>query len=441
MSADLLAAVRRSDLIARVGRLVAVRGATLESSGPSTRIGEECRVETSAGELRAEVVGFNNGRTILMPYGEIEGVAPGARVTAAGRQADVGVGMGLIGRVIDAFGAPLDGKGAVRTTDRRRLRSQPPTALSRRRIQEPLSTGVKVIDTALTLAKGQRVGLFAGSGVGKSSLLSMIARGTKAQVKVVALVGERSREVREFVEDHLGPEGLEGAVVVVATASLPAIVRLRAAYAATAIAEFFRDEGLDVLLIMDSLTRFAMARREVGLAAGEPPTTRGYTPSVFTEIPELCERAGLHERQGSITGVYSVLVEGDDLQEPLSDAMRSTLDGHIVLSRDVANEGRYPAVDLLRSISRMRSAVTRDEEREDVRTLVGHLSLFERNRQLIEIGAYKSGINVQLDRVVAVMPRVESFLSQASTEQVPREQSVLLLRDLMRSIGAGHEAA
>jgi flagellum-specific ATP synthase len=335
--------------------------------------------------------------------------------------------------VIDAFGRPLDGKGSIATARRCSVRGRPPAALARRRIDAMLETGVKAIDTGLTLAKGQRVGLFAGSGVGKSSLMAMLVRGAASPVKVVALVGERSREVREFVEDQLGDAGLRRAVVVVATASEPAVVRVRAAHAATTVAEYFRDAGEDVLLIMDSLTRFAMARREIGLAIGEPPTARGYTPSVFSEIPELCERAGTGASGGSITGVYTVLVEGDDLSEPVSDAIRSTLDGHIVLSREIAHSGRHPAVDLLHSISRLRTAVTTAQEQADVRTLMALLAVFERNRQLIEIGAYKPGVHAELDEAVAAMPRVERFLGQRLDERVARSEAVNQLGELLQS--------
>lgn len=433
--APLLQRIRQADLVARVGRVVDVRGTLLETCGPSASVGEECVIEAGSRRLSAEVVGFAPGRTLLMPYGSIAGVSPGARVNATGRLAEIGVGPALLGRVVDAFGRPLDDKGPIAAGDVRSMRAAPPPALSRQRVAQPLETGVRVIDSMLTVAKGQRLGLFAGSGVGKSVLLAMLARGTAAPVKVIALIGERAREVREFVEDQLGAEGLQRSVVVVATSSEPAIVRLRAAYAATTIAESFRDAGQDVLLIMDSLTRFAMARREVGLAAGEPPTARGYTPSVFSEIPELCERAGTHAGAGSITAIYSVLVEGDDLNEPISDAIRSTLDGHVVLSRDIANAGRYPAVDVLKSISRLRTAITSEAEQADVRALTSSLAVYERNRQLIEIGAYKPGLNPELDRAVSLMPRIEKYLSQGLQERCGRPLALQQLRELARAAG------
>jgi flagellum-specific ATP synthase len=437
----LLHRLRRAELFERIGEVTDVRGALLEARGPAAGVGEQCLLATERGVLVAEVVGFHGGRTLLMPCGDAVGIAPGTRVTATGRPAEIGVGAALLGRVVDAFGRPLDGRGTIDAAEHRRVRGQPPAALGRRRIDSVLETGVKAIDTALTLGRGQRVGLFAGSGVGKSSLLAMMARNTSSPVKVIALIGERSREVREFVDDQLGPEGMKQAVVVVATASEPAIVRLRAAYAATTIAEHFRDAGQDVLLIMDSLTRFAMARREVGLAVGEPPTARGYTPSVFAEIPELCERAGNPAGAGSITGVYTVLVEGDDLNEPISDAIRSTLDGHVVLARDIANAGRYPAVDLLHSISRLRSSVTTAAEQADVRALTALLAVYERNRQLIEVGAYKPGVNADLDRAVHAMPRLEAFLGQGMAERVERREAVAQLHALMRAAGGDHGRA
>lgn len=441
-TAGLLARLQGAELFERTGRVTDVRGALVEARGPAAGVGEQCVVRLPGRTLTAEVIGFSGGSTLLMPHGEPAGIAPGTVVTATGRQAEIGVGPQLLGRVVDAFGRPLDEAGALHVAERRPLRAQPPAALARQRIGAVLETGVKAIDTCLTLAKGQRIGLFAGSGVGKSSLLAMLARGTASPVKVIALVGERSREVREFVEDQLGAEGLRQAVVVAATASEPAIVRLRAAHAATAIAEYFRDAGQDVLLIMDSLTRVAMARREVGLAAGEPPTARGYTPSVFAELPELCERAGNGAgASGSLTAVYTVLVEGDDLNEPISDAIRGTLDGHVVLSRDIANAGRYPAVDVLRSLSRLRVAVTGAQEQADVRSLTALMAVYERNRQLIEVGAYKPGVHAELDHAVAAMPRLERFLGQGLGERVDRAQALVQLRELVRSATGGPHVA
>lgn len=429
-------AIHQAELVARKGRVARVRGGAIEAIGPACRIGEVCEIEAgpTGRRVHAEVAGFGGGFTVLMPYGEVTGISVGTPVVATGRTTDVPVGPGLLGRVIDAFGEPIDDKGPIAATGRRPLRAPPPGALQRGRLDTPMETGVKVIDTMLSIAKGQRIGLFAGSGVGKSSLLAMLARGACAPVNVIALVGERSREVREFVEDQLGAEGLKRSVVVVATAAAPAIVRLKAAYAATAVAEYFRDAGQDVLLTMDSLTRVAMARREVGLAAGEPPTARGYTPSVFSELPELCERCGPGQGKGSITAIYTVLVEGDDLNEPISDTVRGTLDGHIVLSRDIAHAGQYPAVDVLKSISRLHASVSSAEHQAAAQRLVQHLAVFERNRQLVEIGAYKPGVNPVLDRVVAAMPRIQAFLGQPMGQRVERSAAIAGLRELVTSM-------
>lgn len=436
-------ALAEVELVARTGRVTALRGQMIEANGPAAQLGERCWIESDRGAgMDAEVVGFNNGITVLMPLGLVEGISVGARVTALGRMPDVPVGASLLGRVIDAFGEPVDGLGplAPACPTRRRLKGSPPAAMHRHRVDQPLETGVRVIDTLLPLAQGQRVGLFSGGGVGKSTLLGMMAHGTRADVAVVALIGERSREVREFVEDQLGAEGLRRSVVVVATAAESAVVRVKAAYAATAIAEHFRDEGRHVLLVMDSLTRFAMARREIGLAVGEPPTARGYTPSVFSELPQLCERSGPGVGEGSITGVYTVLVEGDDLNEPVSDTLRATLDGHIVLSRDIANAGQYPAVDVLHSISRLHSTVATAEELAAARTLRACVALYERNRQLIEIGAYKPGVNAPLDEAVKAMPRIRAFLSQSHGQASDRPAAMKQLRQLAAMLGAAHEA-
>lgn len=433
--------VAASELVARTGHVVAVRGQIVESAGPAAQIGERCRIETGRADhsIDAEVLGFNKGVTVLMPLGNIEGISVGERVLALGRLPDVPVGRELLGRVVDAFGEPADDRGALSGTERRGLRAQPLQAMRRARVDSPLETGVKVIDSMLGLAKGQRVGLFSGSGVGKSTLLGMVARGTQADVNVIALIGERSREVREFVEDQLGVEGLKRSVVIVATAGEPAVVRVKAAYAATTIAEYFRDQGGSVLLLMDSLTRFAMARREIGLAVGEPPTARGYTPSVFSELPQLCERSGPGVGAGSITGVYTVLVEGDDMNEPVSDTLRATLDGHIVLSRDIANTGQYPAVNALGSVSRLHSTICTQEELAAARKVLACCALYERNRQLIELGVYKAGVSPPLDRAVQLMPRIQDFLSQVPGISVAREDSLKKLRNLAASLGADND--
>ncbi|HET9446849.1 MAG TPA: FliI/YscN family ATPase, partial [Steroidobacteraceae bacterium] len=343
------------------------------------------------------------------------------------------------GRVLDAFGQHLDAGAPLAGGKSRALRAQPLSVLRRQRVDTPLETGVRVVDSMLTLARGQRIGLFAGSGVGKSSLLGMMARGTQASVNVIALIGERSREVREFIEDQLGEEGLRRTVVIVATAAEPAVVRIKAAYAATTIAEYFRDQGQDVLLLMDSLTRFAMARREIGLAVGEPPTARGYTPSVFAELPQLCERSGPGVGAGSLTGVYTVLVDGDDMNEPVADTLRGALDGHIVLSREIANAGQYPAVDVLNSVSRVHTSVGKPDDLAAARKLLACCALYERNRQLIEVGAYKPGVSPALDRAVQLMPRIRSFLSQPLGHKTPRAESLVQLQKLAASLGADHE--
>lgn len=421
-----------SEIVSRIGRVAAVRGQIVESSGPASQIGERCRIEAlgSIAEVDAEVIGFGAGKTVLMPLGSNEGISMGARVIALGQLPMVPVGHGLLGRVVDAFGHPVDDKGALTVERWDSLRPPPLRAMRRGRVDTPLATGIKVIDAMLTLAKGQRIGLFAGSGVGKSTLMGMMARGTHADVNVIALIGERSREVREFVEDQLGSDGLQRSVVVVATADEPAVVRNKAAYAATTIAEYFRDLGKDVLLMMDSVTRLAMARREIGLSIGEPPTARGYTPSVFSELPQLCERSGPGVGAGSITGVYTVLVDGDDMNEPVADTLRATLDGHIVLSRDIANAGQYPAVDVLQSISRLHATIGKDEDLAAGRKVLAACALYERNRQLIEVGAYKPGVSLELDRVVQAMPGIRAFFSQNLGHQVARADALLQLKKL-----------
>ena len=430
-----------SELIGRTGQVAAVRGHMIESMGPAAQIGERCRIEAGRSNepLEAEVVGFNRGVTVLMPLGSVEGISSGDRVTALGHLPQIPVGPELLGRVVDPFGQPVDDGCDILIERRRSLGALPPPAMRRQRVNMALETGVKVIDSLLTLAKGQRVGLFAGSGIGKSTLLGMMARGARARVNVIALIGERSREVREFVEDQLGETGLQRSVVVVATADAPAVVRSKAAYAATTIAEYFRDEGEDVLLLMDSLTRFAMARREIGLAVGEPPTARGYTPSVFSELPRLCERSGPGTGAGSITGIYTVLVDGDDMNEPVSDTLRATLDGHIVLSRDIANSGQFPAVDVLQSMSRLHTAIGKPADLAAARRLLAACALYERNRQLIEIGAYKAGVSESLDRAVQLMPRIRGFLSQSLGQSTSRADSLAQLGKLASLLGVDND--
>lgn len=419
--------LRVTPLNRRMGWVREMQGLSIDSQGPDAAVGELCRImvrgdetdDAEAGVL-AEVVGLKPGRITLMPYGPVHGVAVGCEVRALGRKSEIGVGDALLGRVIDGFGAPLDGGAAPAVRERRALKAKPINPMQRPPITQVLETGIRTIDTLLTLGQGQRVGIFAGSGVGKSTLLGLLARHVKPpaganarpHVNVIALIGERGREVREFIEKQLGPSGLARSVVVVATSDQPALARMRAAYAALAIAEHFRDQGCNVLLTMDSITRFAMARREVGLSAGEPPTARGYTPSVFAELPELCERCGTAPGGGSITALLTVLVEGDDMNEPVSDALRAILDGHIVLSRTLAHRGQYPAIDVLKSASRLMPDLADAQHRSLATQAIALLALLERNRQMVEIGAYERGSNPALDTALDREPALLSWLRQ-----------------------------
>lgn len=396
------------------GKITQVVGLVLESEGPAACMGDLCYIETPGERHRvpAEVVGFRQERLQLMPLGETGRIGQGSRVVNSRRALTVPVGASLLGRVIDPLGRPLDDLGPLCPEARYPLERTPPSALQRQRIETPLHFGVRVIDSLLTIGQGQRVGIFAGSGVGKSTLLGSIARHAESDINVVALIGERGREVREFIERDLGPEGLARSVIVVATSDQPAVVRLKGALAATAIAEYFRDQGAQVLLMMDSLTRFAWAQREIGLAIGEPPTTRGYTPSVLAMLPRLLERAGTAER-GAITGLYTVLVEGDDMNEPIADAARSILDGHIVLRREFAARGHYPAIDALDSISRLMNEITPPEHRSAARQLREMLATYQASEDLILLGAYAAGTNAALDRAIGRREAMLKFLQQA----------------------------
>ena len=411
-----LAAVRNGEFVRRSGRVSQFFGLVVESSGPDAFLGEVCEIHSrSLGTpIMAEVVGLKDGKVLLMPYGELRGIAVGCEVMATGRSVDIGIGPQLLGRVIDAFGRPLDGRPLAPAQENHRL------------IKDPL-------DSMLTIGRGQRVGIFSGSGVGKSTLLGMIARNMKADINVIALIGERGREVLEFIDQSLGPEGLARSVVVVATSDQPALVRVRAAHAATAIAEYFRDRGRDVLLTMDSITRFAMAQREIGLSIGEPPTSRGYTPSVFAVLPKLLERCGTGAGAGSITAIYSVLVEGDDLNDPIADSLRALLDGHFVLSRELANQGHYPAIDVLASNSRLLVHLVAPDERALVKKAIALLSDYHRNKDMIDVGAYRSGMNPELDRAVRVMPDLQRLLRQDTHETFTREQAMQVLRSALKS--------
>lgn len=387
----------------------------VEAAGPRASVGEYCHIITRDGrELPAEVVGFRDSTTLLMPLGELEGIAPGDSVLSQQQKLTVSVGQGLLGRILDGLGHPLDGR-PFKTETAYPLQSKPPSALLRPRISEPLSVGVRTIDGILTIGRGQRMGIFAGSGVGKSTLLGMMARNTVANVNVIALIGERGRELRDFIEKDLGPEGLARSVIIVATSDQPALVRLKAAFTATAIAEYFRDKGENVLLMMDSVTRFAMAQREVGLTVGEPPATRGYPPSVFALLPKLLERSGMAE-VGSITGIYTVLVDGDDHNEPIADSVRGILDGHIVLTRELAMQNQFPAIDILQSVSRVMNDVVTPEHRELAGRMREHIAVYRDAKDLIDIGAYAPGSNPKIDAAIAHMDRIQAFTRQRVDE-------------------------
>ncbi|MBE3577396.1 MAG: flagellar protein export ATPase FliI [Limnochordales bacterium] len=414
--ARLLEAVHKVEDFSLQGSVVQMVGLTIESEGPSVTLGEVCAIHRlGRPPVLAEVVGFRQRRVLMMPLGEPDGIGPGSLVTAYRRPLTVPVGPALLGRVLNGLGEPIDGREPIRPVARYPLMSTPPDPLRRPRIQAPLAVGVRAIDGLLTIGRGQRIGIFAGSGVGKSTLLGMMARQTEADVCCIALIGERGREVREFLEKDLGPEGLARSVVVVATSDQPALVRLKGAFVATAIAEYFRDRGAHVLLMMDSVTRFAMAQREIGLAAGEPPATRGYPPSVFALLPRLLERAGM-SASGSITGIYTVLVDGDDFNEPIADAARSILDGHIVLSRTLAQRGHYPAIDVLSSVSRVMGDIVDGAQLQAAARFKRWLATYQEVQDLIEIGAYAAGSNPEVDEAIARRPELLRFLRQDVNE-------------------------
>jgi flagellum-specific ATP synthase len=425
--------LRGSDLARRSGRVSDLIGLVIEATGLQAEVGEVCLVNGDRGHapVPAEVVGFRGRRTLLMPLGEMEGIGPATTARATGGPFRIRVGDELLGRVIDGLGRPLDKLPAANGRPRSTA-AAPPDALARPRIEQRVDLGVRTLDALVPCGRGQRLGIFAGSGVGKSSLLGMIARSTTADVNVIALVGERGREVREFVERDLG-DALEHSVVVVATSDQPALVRIKAAFTATAIAEHFRDAGNDVMLMMDSVTRFAMAQREVGLAIGEPPATRGYTPSVFAQLPRLLERSGTSPR-GSITGLYTVLVDGDDMNEPIADAVRSILDGHVVLTRELAHASHYPAIDVLQSVSRLVDAVVSPQVRAAGQELRRLLAALREKQDLIAIGAYQRGTDPTVDAALDLRPRIERFLRQTVDERTSAADADTALLDIAAAI-------
>ncbi|MBI3416273.1 MAG: FliI/YscN family ATPase [Verrucomicrobia bacterium] len=428
----LLNRARQTKVLESRGRVVQLIGLVIESEGPLAAMGEVCRIESARhdGTTLAEVVGFRNHHLLLMPLGEVHGIHPGSEVIAMGGPLRVPVGDSLRGRVIDGLGNPLDGLGPILAEQQQGLNLLPPHPLKRQRITQSFQTSIKAIDTFVPCGRGQRLGIFAGSGVGKSTLLGMMASRAEADVNVIALIGERGREVREFLEKDLDEAGRRKSVVVVATSNEPALARLKGAFLAMAIAEHFRDEGQNVLLMMDSVTRFAMAQREIGLAVGEPPATRGYPPSVFSLLPQLLERAGCGER-GSMTGLFTVLVEADDMNDPIADSVRSILDGHLVLTRELATQNHYPAIDVLESVSRLARDLLPGEQTELAAQAREHLATYRKNQDLINIGAYPAGSNAGIDRAIRLREPLESFLRQPIDAGVPTAESWAMLKNIL----------
>lgn len=423
-----LSVVEEVNPIKKHGRVVQVIGLTIESHGPEASIGELCLIYSQAKRpVEAEVVGFKQDKVLLMPLGELGEVAPGSLVVATGKPLQISVGSSLLGQVLDGRGRPLMGSLPDRGLKSVGTNQAAPNPLSRPRIKQPLQVGIKAIDGLLTVGEGQRVGIFAGSGVGKSTLMGMIARNTSADVNVIALIGERGREVRDFIEKDLGEEGLAKSVLVVATSDQPALQRIKGAITATAIAEYFRDQGKNVMLMMDSVTRFAMAQREVGLAIGEPPTSKGYTPSVFALLPKLLERAGTASK-GSITAFYTVLVDGDDMNEPIADAVRGILDGHIILDRKLANKGQFPAIDPLKSISRLMHDIVHPDHYQLAENLKRLLATYRESEDLIQIGAYKKGSNREIDEAISLYPKIIRFLKQSIDEKPSVDDTITDLK-------------
>lgn len=424
--------IQRVNLFRVYGKVTKAVGLIIEAVGLEASIGDICEIQTEVNTIEAEVVGFKNGATLLSPLGEIYGIRPGDRVFVKGKQSYIPISEEILGRIIDGTGNPIDGGKPLRGVPFPIYR-EAINPLERQIINEPLDLGIRAINALLTCGKGQKLGIMSGSGVGKSVLLGMIARFTSADVNVIALIGERGREVREFIERDLGQDGLKKSVVVVSTSDTPALARIRGAFVATAIAEYFRQLGKDVLLLMDSLTRFAMAQREIGLAAGEPPTMKGYPPSVFKLLPKLLERVGKIETGGSITGIYTVLVENDDLTDPVADAARSILDGHIVLSRELANLNHYPAIDPLRSVSRIMKDIISKEHLKYATKLLDIMATYTKYEDIIKIGAYKEGTNPELDKAISMMDRINSFLKQDINEKANFEDSIRALKGIFES--------
>lgn len=421
------------------GKVTEITGLVVEGNGPAVSVGELCGIfpAGSAKPVAAEVVGFKKGKVLLMPLQTIQGLSAGCRIVSLGRKAGVNVGKNLLGRVIDGLGNPIDNEGPLECESDYPVYTEPINPLARGRIAEPVDLGIRALNGVLCCGKGQRMGIFSGSGVGKSILLGMMARNTNADVNVIGLIGERGREVREFIEKNLGQEGLARSVVVVAGSDMHPLIRMRAAYVATSISEYFRDLGKNVLLMVDSLTRFAMAQREIGLSAGEPPTAKGYTPSVFSLLPKLLERSGIMEGRGSITGLYTILVEGDDFNEPIADAARSILDGHVVLTRELASRNHYPAIDVLHSVSRVMLDIVDDEHRQMARRIIQILATYKKAEDLINIGAYVQGSNPEIDYAVTMIDRVNGFLKQDIDEKIDFHQTINQMRALFATPAMG----
>jgi flagellum-specific ATP synthase len=423
--------VKKLDLLQVVGKVIQVVGLVIEGQVQGVSIGEVCKIQVKGDDyILSEVVGFKEGKVLLMPLGMVTGIKPGSRIYGTGNPIQVKVGNALLGRVINGIGEPMDGKGDIDYDAIYPVDQDPPDPVKRPRITETLRTGVKAIDGMLTLGKGQRIGIFAGSGVGKSTLMGMLARNCDADIAVISLVGERGREVMDFIEESLGEEGLARSVVICATSDQPPVIRLKGALVGTAVAEYFRDQGKDVLFMMDSVTRFAMAQREIGLATGEPPTTKGYTPSVFAMLPRLMERAGTSEK-GSITAIYTVLVDGGDTDEPIADATRGILDGHIMLSRDLAAKNHYPCIEIGHSVSRLFSVINKDDHQEAAGKLRSLLATFLEAEDLINIGAYVKGSNPKIDEAISKIDKIWEYLRQKTEENIPFDEAIQTLQSIV----------